>query len=98
MGHYITPCNYRKKPVIVEAICFTTNNEEDNLTMDSIVGWINQGKLPEDRHAWHNGTDIFIETLEGRMTATCGDYIIKGVSGEHYPCKPDIFAATYEKL
>ena len=39
---------------------------------------------------------IFIRTLEGEMTATQGDWIIKGVKGEFYPCKPDIFAATYE--
>ena len=40
----------------------------------------------------------FIETLEGPMTVTPGDYIITGVKGEHYPCKPDIFEMTYEKV
>jgi len=39
---------------------------------------------------------VYIETLEGRMMATPGDWIIKGVNGEFYPCKPDIFEATYE--
>ena len=64
--------------------------------MDAIVNWINQGKGPADRHAWHNSTDIYINTLEGQMLARCGDYIIKGVQGEFYPCKPDIFLETYE--
>ena len=46
--------------------------------------------------AWHNGTCIFIHTLEGTHRADCGDWIIKGVKGEFYPCKPDVFEATYE--
>lgn len=92
---------YRKKPVRVEAMCFTTNNEPAGPTggspvMDGIVNWINQGKGVTERHAWHNSTDIYIETLEGQMQASVGDYIVKGVQGEHYPCKPDIFAKTYE--
>ncbi len=45
---------------------------------------------------WGNGT-ITINTLEGKMTASEGDWIIKGVNGEFYPCKPDIFEKTYEK-
>lgn len=90
------PKQYRKKPVVVEVMHFSTNNEVGSPTMDAIVNWINQGKNPTQRHAWHNGTDIFIETLEGQMTAQCYDYIIKGVQGEFYPCKPDIFEQTYE--
>jgi hypothetical protein len=41
---------------------------------------------------------VVIETLEGNMTADKGDYIIKGIKGEFYPCKPDIFELTYEKV
>lgn len=89
---------YRKKPVEVEAMHFSTNNEAASPTMDAIVNWMNQGKMPDQRHAWHNGTDIFIDTLEGVMTANCYDYIIKGVAGEFYPCKPDIFDKTYEPV
>lgn len=89
---------YRKKPVIVYAMHFSTNNEVGSPTMDAIVNWINQGKGAGDHHAWHNGTDIFIETLEGQMTANCYDYIIRGVAGEFYPCKPIIFAETYEEI
>ena len=43
-----------------------------------------------------NPVGLFIKTLEGNMLASVGDYVIKGVSGEFYPCKPDIFAATYD--
>ena len=58
--------------------------------MDAILDWIG------DSAAWHDGTDIFIPTLEGVMRASVGDWIIKGVNGEFYPCKPDIFEKTYE--
>jgi hypothetical protein len=85
---------FRKKPVEVEAMRFTTNNENGSPTMDGIINWINQGR--DGYGAWHNGTDIFIKTLEGEMRATVGDWIIRGVQGEFYPCKPDIFDATYE--
>lgn len=88
---------FRKKPVVIDAMQFKTNNEPgpDAPNMDAIVSWVNEGK---DRAAAHNGTDIFIETLEGTMTASVGDWIIKGVKGEFYPCKPDVFAMTYEPV
>lgn len=84
---------YRKKPVVIEARKFTTDNDNGEC-MNALVGWIvnNGGK------ASHNGTDITISTLEGDHRAICGDYIIKGVKGEFYPCKPDIFEATYESM
>lgn len=85
---------FKKKPVVIEAMQFTTNNEAGSPTMDAIVNWANQGS--DVVRAWHNGTDIFIATLEGEMRATVGDWIIRGVKGEFYPCKPDIFEATYE--
>ena len=87
---------YRKKPVVITAMQFTTNNEVGSPSMDAIVNWANQGK--DQCQAWHNGTDIFISTLEGVMRATVGDWIIRGVQGEFYPCKPDIFAATYDPV
>lgn len=87
---------YRKKPVVIEAMQFKTNNEVGSPNMDGIVNWINQGK--ERMNAWHNGTNIFIQTLEGEMRSDVGDFIIKGVNGEYYPCKPDIFEKTYEKV
>ena len=84
---------YRKKPVVIEAMQFTTNNEAGSSTMDAIVRWINGDATPV---ASHDGTYIFIHTLEGVMRADVYDWNIKGVQGEFYPCKPDIFAATYE--
>ena len=86
---------YLKKPVVIEARQFITNNEVGSQQMDSIVDWINYGRLA-GCGANHNGTDIYINTLEGVMRAECGDWIIKGVKGEFYPCKPEIFEATYE--
>lgn len=87
---------FRKKPVVIEAMQFETNNENGPgaPNMDAIVLWINQGKSKPG--AWHNGTNIFISTLEGEMRAEVKDWIIRGVQGEFYPCKPAIFAATYD--
>lgn len=85
---------YRKKPVVIEAVQFTTNNERGSPTMDRIVSWVNEHSI--GKIARHDGTDIYIVTLEGTMRASVGDWIIRGVNGEFYPCKPDIFAMTYE--
>lgn len=74
---------YRKKPVVIEAVQWTGEN------MGDILGFFGGCALREDQ-------DIIINTLEGEMRARPGDWIIKGVKGEFYPCKPDIFAATYE--
>ncbi|UYZ06183.1 hypothetical protein CFBP5507_07895 [Agrobacterium salinitolerans] len=79
---------YRKKPVVIEAIQTPLNAEKLAILSE-----------------WQGGADIsvgstgiVISTLEGEMTAGKGDWIIKGVKGELYPCKPDIFAATYEAV
>ena len=87
---------FRKKPVVIEARQFETNNEADEANMNDLVRWMNQGSAT--MQAWHNGTDIFIKTLDGEMRATVEDWIIKGVKGEFYPCKPEIFKATYEAV
>lgn len=79
---------YRKKPVVVEAVKLTYDN------------------IDEVKALLESGTRLFctglcrvkIWTLEGIMEARPGDYIIKGVNGECYPCKPDIFAKTYEEV
>jgi hypothetical protein len=95
---------YRKKPVEIEARQFTTNNGPIE-HMDDLVAWMNESGQP-DRYprltddvpvARHDNTSIFINTLEGEHRADVGDYIIKGVKGEFYPCKPDIFEATYDQ-
>lgn len=79
-----------------EALLFETNNEANNENMNDICIWINQGRMEPKGHAWHNGTDIFIHTLEGWHRAECGDWLIKGIKGEFYPCKPDVFSESYE--
>ena len=93
---------YRKKPVVIDAIQWNGKN------LIEIRTFID-GKNPkiEGYHASHKWEDycnlvetegLTIHTLEGNMKASIGDYIIKGVQGEFYPCKPEIFEATYEKV
>jgi hypothetical protein len=77
---------FRKKPVIVEAVQFTLNNMEE---CEEFVG----GDIGKDAKG-----DTIIATLEGAMRVSIGDWIIKGVKGEFYPCKPDIFETTYEAV
>ena len=85
---------YRKKPVVIDAIQFTGTNAwvlkqwSDGAVYSSPVL-----KPTEDNPS---GAYVQIQTLEGVMTGIVGDYIIKGVKGEFYPCKPDIFSQTYE--
>jgi len=79
---------YRKKPVVIEAVQWTGEN------------------LPEITNFVHSGLGriklevgkIYIVTLEGNMLCGEGDFVIKGVKGEFYPCKPDIFEQTYEPV
>jgi len=79
--------HYRKKPVVIEAVQITASTfDADHPNDEHIAGVVYD---PRERCA-------FINTLEGRMRADMNDWIIRGVKGELYPCKPDIFAATYE--
>ena len=79
---------YRKRPVIIEAI----QNIPENFNLIRL--------LVGDSRPLHQlgGGRLQISTLEGEMIANVGDWIIKGFRGECYPCKPDIFIATYEKV
>ena len=87
---------YRKKPVVIEAFKFY---------VDPIPDWF-MDKVTENEIILHDAnyrTDgnlayCVINTLEGEMRGNAGDYIIKGVQGEIYPCKPDIFMSTYEAV
>jgi len=81
----------RKKPVIVDA--FEWRYSKDS----TLPSWLQSAIDAGAAGAMPNGK-LVIRTLEGEMTAEIGDYIIKGVKGELYPCKPDIFAATYEVI
>lgn len=83
---------YRKKPVEVEAIQFDGTEE----TIISILTMARGSKRAKALRV--DAGDLIIPTLEGTMRASVGDYVIKGVQGEVYPCKPDIFEMTYEKV
>lgn len=87
---------YRTKSVEVEAMQFTTNNENGSPTMDAIVNWINQGR--DEIGAWHNGTDIFVHAYEGEKRAVVGDWIIRAPEGYPDVCKPSVFGAMYEAV
>lgn len=82
---------YRKKPVVIEAIEFNGWNWAECYQFVSDEPLFFPQEIRKEEK-------IEIETLEGIMTASIGDYIIKGVQGEFYPCKPDIFKATYEPV
>jgi hypothetical protein len=82
---------YRKKPVVIDAMQFTGKNAADVIEWvgpkaSSILSYSHAGEVEE----------VEIETLEGTMHASPGDWIIRGIKGEYYPIKPGIFAATYE--
>ena len=83
---------YRKKPVVIEAVEYDGTNLADCLVWAVGV----EREAAEGCAAMR--LPLYIPTLEGDMLASVGDYIIKGVQGEFYPCKPDIFAATYEAV
>jgi hypothetical protein len=84
---------YRKKPVVVEAMQFDGTSSGHDL----IEGFVGQ-ELGSVRIGHDELRQVIIPTLEGDYYASPGDWIIKGVKGEFYPCKPDIFAATYEPV
>ena len=78
---------FRKKPVEIEAVQWKGNNWTEVYFFckdPKIMGW--------------SDNTLSIETLEGKMTASLGDWIIRGIKGEFYPCKPDIFEETYEEV
>lgn len=79
---------YRKKPVVIEAVQYTGKNYEEVLNF-----------MKDKQPNYYEDDEkklLTIQTLEGNMISSVGDYIIKGVQGEFYPCKPDIFEQTYE--
>jgi hypothetical protein len=82
---------YRKKPVEIEAIQFIAQNIQEVYEM---LGNNLKVAPSADGEVLHH----FIRTLEGDMELSWNDYVIKGVKGEFYPCKPDIFELTYDKI
>lgn len=82
---------FRKKPVVIEAVQFTGKN------YDEIFVWAHKGVHPAANSVVReNPVGLDVVTLEGTMFAAPDDWIIRGVKGEFYPCKPDIFEMTYE--
>jgi hypothetical protein len=81
---------YRKKPVVIDAFQVRSDN------VQQVAEWC--GGRPFGGSPTRAEPHITISTLEGDMRANNGDYVIRGVKGEFYPCKPDIFAATYEAV
>lgn len=92
---------FRKKPVVIDAVRWDGSEKCLNEVIFPFIG--DFAELPDDNLHVHKGIgytpaqgELDIPTLEGTMTAKPGDWIIRGVKGEFYPCKADIFAATYE--
>lgn len=91
---------YRKKPVVIEAVQWTGHNKVE--IYEFLSGDSSGDVKPEGEHykfaeSQDGGVDtLWIKTLEGNMTVSEGDYIIRGGAGKYYACKPDIFSETYE--
>ena len=83
----------RKKPVVIDAIQFTQDNFPEVKAFTN--GLAHNFGIPDSSTMI---AECIIPTLEGNHTATEGDYIIKGIKGEVYPCKPDIFEQTYDEV
>ena len=107
-GRYIGVCKtmkYRKKPVVIEAFQITKESRASN---ENWPDWLHKawnmdfeevGMVGCEDHPNSYGTDrLIVRTREGLLTVSWGDWIIQGVQGELYPCKPDIFAATYDEV
>ena len=84
---------FRKKPIVIDAIQFTNESKDQCfhfVTCNKYASFDCDVDIKKDQPT------LIIQTLEGEMKTQIGDWIIKGVKGEFYPCKPDIFEATYE--
>ena len=79
---------FKKKPVIIEAVQWKGDNQFEVLNFCKTCYFTSHGAVK----------DLYIDTLEGDMLAKVDDYIIKGIAGEFYACKPEIFALTYENV
>lgn len=88
----------RKKPIVVNALQWTGNNIKEirEFVGNSLIEYKTEIRQMYGNEVLIKTTGISIRTLEGEHIANIGDYIIKGVQGEFYPCKPDIFEETYE--
>lgn len=87
---------YRKKPVVIEAWQYKDKTPDE--VRDFSTEWIKDAFKKGIIHYDKDEMNLFIDTLEGTHRVSDGDYIIKGINGELYPCKPDIFEKTYESV
>jgi len=86
---------FRKKPVVIEAVQWTGENKS---AIDAFVLGLAEEAEKQQQLSMTPDLEIVIHTLEGDHRASVGDWIIRGVKGEFYPCKPDIFKSTYEEV
>jgi hypothetical protein len=91
---------YRKLPIVIDALIW---NGKNHRSMFNFLGGSNSDHIStsgENFYIDHGKVEggLMLKTLEGEHKASVGDYVIKGISGEFYPCKPDIFKATYEQV
>lgn len=91
---------YRKKPIEIEAVQFTGDIDDEiaNFLKGQRVDIGLRTILSDEGKILGSEKYIILKTLEGKMKVIKGDYIIKGIKGEFYPCKPDIFNETYEEV
>ena len=93
---------YRKKPIVVDAYQYTKTSFSERRSWPEWLKELYNQKCMFDRTIYEDGlpvfTPILIKTLEGEIRVSENDWIIKGVKGELYPCKPDIFEKIYEKV
>lgn len=91
---------FRKKPVVIEAVRYVGGNDRDGYRFAEMQPqWLSDAFHLQPGHpgaVWRTISALNIGTLEGSLTVSPGDWIIRGISGELYPCKPYIFDATYE--
>ncbi len=93
---------FRKKPVVIEAVQWDGSYASTKAALQFMDQCVNDDPVTQKRFEEYVNccvdSGMYITTLEGQMCASVGDYIIKGINGEFYPCKPDIFAKTYEPV
>lgn len=87
---------FRKKPVVIEALEYTGDNWRE--VREWCGDYSNNRGVMRGHFEVGDIPTVYIVTLEGEMKVSIGDYVIKGINGEFYPCKPDIFKKTYEEV
>ena len=86
---------YRKKPVVIEAFQYDGDMTD---SCGNFYAPIWAAEAMKENILFYDGSELYVKTLEGNMLVSVNDFVIKGVNGELYPCKPDIFEKTYEEV